>query len=122
MVRTTEKSLARGKRHYRVRRKVSGTPERPRLNVFRSLKHVYAQLIDDISGHTLVSVSTMEPDLRNSIPSSGNAEAARKVGERLAERARERGIEEVVFDRGGFLYHGRVKALAEGAREKGLIF
>ncbi len=122
MARTNEKLLARKKRHYRVRQKVSGTPERPRLNVYRSLKHIYAQLIDDQNGRTLVSASTMEPDLHKEASPSGNAQAAKMVGERLAERAREIGIDQVLFDRGGFLYHGRVKALAEGAREKGLKF
>ncbi len=122
MARTNEKLLARKKRHRRVRQKVSGTAERPRLNVYRSLKHIYAQLIDDQAGITLVSASSLEPGLRNQLSPSGNAAAAKVVGERLAERAKEKGIEQVLFDRGGYLYHGRVKALAEGAREKGLKF
>lgn len=114
--------MARKKRHRRVRQKVSGTAERPRLNVYRSLKHIYAQLIDDQTGITLVSASSMEPDLRDKSSPSGNAAAAKVVGERLAERAKDKGIEEVLFDRGGYIYHGRVKALADGAREKGLKF
>ncbi len=122
MARTKEKLLARKKRQTRVRQKISGTPECPRLNVYRSLKHIYAQLIDDVNGATLVSASTMEPGIRSKLSVSGNAEAAKEVGELLAERARESGIEEVVFDRAGYLFHGRVKALAEGAREKGLKF
>lgn len=122
MARTKEKLLARKKRQNRVRQKVNGTAERPRLNVYRSLKHIYAQLIDDNSGKTLVSASTVDPDIRTKISASGNADAARMVGELLGDRARENSIEQVVFDRGGYLYHGRVKALAEGAREKGLKF
>ena len=106
-------------RHKRVRGKVSGTPERPRLNVFRSETNIYAQLIDDTKGVTLVSASSLEKGFEG--PGS-NCEAAKKVGEAIAERARAKGIETVVFDRGGYLYHGRVKALAEGAREGGLQF
>ena len=106
-------------RHKRVRGKVSGTPERPRLNVFRSETNIYAQLIDDTKGITLVSASSLEKGFEG--PGS-NCEAAKKVGEAIAERAKAKGIETVVFDRGGYLYHGRVKALAEGAREGGLQF
>lgn len=106
-------------RHKRVRGKVSGTPERPRLNVFRSETNIYAQIIDDTKGVTLVSASSLEKGFEG--PGS-NCEAAKKVGEAIAERARAKGIETVVFDRGGYLYHGRVKALAEGAREGGLQF
>ena len=106
-------------RHKRVRGKVSGTPERPRLNVFRSETNIYAQLIDDTKGVTLVSASSLEKGFEG--PGS-NCEAAKKVGEAIAERAKAKGIETVVFDRGGYLYHGRVKALAEGAREGGLQF
>ena len=106
-------------RHKRVRGKVSGTPERPRLNVFRSETNIYAQLIDDTKGVTLVSASSLEKGFEG--PGS-NCEAAKKVGEAIAQRARDKGIEAVVFDRGGYLYHGRVKALAEGAREGGLQF
>ena len=106
-------------RHKRVRGKVSGTPERPRLNVFRSETNIYAQIIDDTKGVTLVSASSLEKGFEG--PGS-NCEAAKKVGEAIAERAKAKGIETVVFDRGGYLYHGRVKALAEGAREGGLQF
>ena len=106
-------------RHKRVRGKVSGTPERPRLNVFRSETNIYAQVIDDTKGVTLVSASSLEKGFEG--PGS-NCEAAKKVGEAIAQRAKEKGIEAVVFDRGGYLYHGRVKALAEGAREGGLQF
>ena len=122
MAQTLKKTIARKKRHLRVRKKVFGTSERPRLNVYRSLKHIYAQLIDDNSGHTLISASTLDPALKGQIKSTGNKEAARMVGELLAKRALEKGIEQVVFDRGGFLYHGRIKALAQGAREMGLKF
>ena len=106
-------------RHKRVRGKVSGIPERPRLNVFRSGTNIYAQLIDDTKGVTLVSASSLEKGFEG--PGS-NCEAAKKVGEAIAQRAKDKGIESVVFDRGGYLYHGRVKALAEGAREGGLQF
>ncbi|HRF60138.1 MAG TPA: 50S ribosomal protein L18 [Fimbriimonadaceae bacterium] len=105
-------------RHGRVRKKVSGTPERPRLAVFRSLKHVTAQIIDDSAGHTLASAGTVEKELA----AAGNAEGAKKVGLELAKRAKEKGITKVVFDRGGFQYQGTVAALAEGAREGGLEF
>ena len=109
----------RFKRHPRVRAKISGTPERPRLNVFRSETNIYAQIIDDTKGVTLVSASSLEKGFEGS---GSNCEAAKKVGEAIAERAKAKGIEAVVFDRGGYLYHGRVKALAEGAREGGLQF
>lgn len=113
---------ARKRRHLRVRKKVVGTPERPRLAVFRSLHHIYAQVIDDTAGKTLISASTVEPDVRKDLKSTGNAEAANQIGKLLGERALAQGITQVVFDRGGNLYHGRVKALAEGAREAGLGF
>lgn len=115
-----DKQLARARRHNRVRKKVTGTPERPRLAVFRSNKHISAQVIDDVAGRTLAAASTVEPELRSG-PTS-NKEAAAKVGRLVAERARARGITKVVFDRGGFLYHGRVAALADAAREAGLEF
>ncbi len=99
-----------------------GTPERPRLCVYKSLHHMHAQIIDDIAGHTLVSASTTEPALRESLKSTGNIEAAKAVGKLIAQRALEKGIQQVVFDRGGFLYHGRVAALADSARETGLKF
>ena len=116
------KQEMRKRRHLRVRKKVNGSAERPRLNVYRSLRHIYAQLIDDNNGITLVSASTLDMDLRGRLEAAGNKEAARQVGELLAKRAVEKGITEVVFDRGGYLYHGRVRALAEGARSQGLKF
>ncbi|HCW51991.1 MAG TPA: 50S ribosomal protein L18 [Clostridiales bacterium] len=114
------KEEARKRRHLRIRRKVVGTPDRPRLNVFRSSRHIYAQIIDDVSGRTLVSASSLDPELK--LGSGGNVSAARSVGELLGKRAVARGVTKVVFDRGGYLYHGRVKALAEAARESGLEF
>lgn len=110
------------RRKLRIRKKISGTPERPRLCVYRSLKHMYAQIIDDTQGHTLVSASTLDKELRGRLRATGNVEAAREVGRLIAKRALEKGITKVVFDRNGFLYHGRVKAVAEGAREMGLEF
>ena len=107
------------KRHNRVRGKISGTPERPRLSVFRSEKNIYAQIIDDVAGNTLVSASSVEKGFEGS---GANKEGARTVGKLIAERAIAKGIEEVVFDRGGYIYHGRVQELAEGAREGGLKF
>ena len=117
MVSKINKKAMRLKRHIRVRGKVSGTAERPRLNVFRSNANIYAQIIDDVNGVTLVSANTLEKGFEGA---TGNAEAAKKVGTVLAERAKAKGIEEVVFDRGGCVSHGRVAALAEGAREGGL--
>ena len=117
MVNKPDKNEARLRRHRRVRGKISGTAERPRLDVFRSSKHIYAQIIDDVAGVTLVSASTVEKGFEGF---GGNVEAANKVGKMIAEKALEKGIKVVVFDRGGFVYHGRVKALAEGAREGGL--
>ena len=119
MVSRINKNAMRLKRHVRVRGKVSGTPERPRLNVFRSNANIYAQIIDDVNGVTLVSANTLEKEFEGA---TGNAEAAKKVGQVLAERAKAKGIQQVVFDRGGYIYHGRVAALAEGARENGLEF
>jgi large subunit ribosomal protein L18 len=119
MVNRPDSNAQRLKRHKRVRAKVSGTPERPRLNVFRSDKHIYAQLIDDVTGVTLVAASSVEKDFG---VSGANREGAKKVGARIAERAKAKGIANVVFDRGGYVYHGRVKELAEGAREGGLEF
>jgi large subunit ribosomal protein L18 len=111
----------RRKRQKRIRKKVAGTGDRPRLSVFRSSRHIYAQVIDDTQGATLASASTMEPDVRG-MPHEGKIAAARFVGKRLGDRASEKGIRSVVFDRGGFMYHGRVKAVSEGAREAGLEF
>ena len=119
MVKTFDKNAQRMKRHTRVRAKISGTAECPRLNVFRSLQHIYAQIIDDVSGKTLVSASTVEKDFEDY---GGNKSAAHKVGELLAKRAAEKDITDCVFDRGGYIYHGRVQELAEGAREGGLKF
>ncbi len=119
MVRKPDTNAQRQKRHKRVRGKIAGTPERPRLNVFRSNANIYAQIIDDVKGVTLVSASTLDKEFEGA---GGNAEAAKKVGLKLAERALAKGIENVVFDRGGYIYHGRVAALAEGAREGGLKF
>ncbi len=110
------------RRHYRVRRKVLGTSERPRLAVFRSNQHIYAQLIDDTQHHTLASASTVESDLKEDLNTGANCNASAQVGKLIAERSIEKGIKRVVFDRGGNLYHGRVKALADAAREAGLEF
>jgi large subunit ribosomal protein L18 len=118
---------ARRRRQERVRKKVQGTPTRPRLSVFKSTKHIYGQLIDDVRGHTLAAASSLSPSFRERIlsvekASGGNVSGAKIVGELIAEQARTTGITQIVFDRNGFLYHGRVKALAEGAREAGLQF
>ncbi|MGJ7922997.1 50S ribosomal protein L18 [Neobacillus sp. LXY-4] len=120
MITKLDKNATRKKRHARVRAKLSGTAARPRLNVFRSNQHIYAQLIDDVNGVTLASASTLDKDF--GLESTGNLEAAQKVGELVAKRAVEKGITSIVFDRGGYLYHGRVKALADAARENGLEF
>lgn len=117
---TRKESVRR--RHRRVRRKVVGTSERPRLAVFRSNQHIYVQLIDDTRHHTLAAASTLEPDLRSDLEVSSNRDASVRVGQLIAERAKAQGIDQVVFDRGGNLYHGRVKALADAAREGGLNF
>ena len=119
MVSKKDSNAARLHRHKRVRGKISGTAECPRLNVYRSENHIYAQIIDDVQGVTLVSASSVEKDFGKT---SGNCEEARKVGQLVAKRALEKGIEACVFDRGGYVYHGRVKELAEGAREGGLKF
>ncbi len=116
------KRQARIRRHRRVRKKVFGTPERPRLSVYGSLNHIYAQIIDDMKGHTLVAASTLDKELKGEIKHGGNVESAKKVGLLIARRAVEKGIKKVVFDRGGFRYHGRIKALADAAREGGLEF
>lgn len=122
MLKKESSNVKRQKRHLRIRKKVHGTPERPRLNVYRSLNHIYAQIIDDKAGRTLVSASTLDKELKGKLEATGNKEAARVVGKLVAERALAKGITEVVFDRGGYIYHGRVKELAEGAREGGLKF
>ena len=119
MIKRPDTRGQRIKRHNRVRGKISGTAERPRLCVFRSESNIYAQIIDDVAGNTLVSASSVEKAFEGN---GGNVEAAKKIGSKIAERALAKGIEEVVFDRGGYIYHGRVKALAEAAREGGLNF
>lgn len=116
------RSEQRAKRHLRVRKKVYGTAERPRLNVYRSEKHMYAQLINDDLGATVVAASTVDNELKAQVKAGSNKEAAKAVGELIAKRAIEKGIKDVVFDRGGYIYHGRVKELAEAAREAGLNF
>ncbi|SES16589.1 50S ribosomal protein L18 [Salipaludibacillus aurantiacus] len=120
MISKTDKNAVRKKRHAHVRRSITGTAERPRLNVFRSNKHIYAQLIDDVAGVTVAGASSLDKEL--DIENGGNKEAARQVGELVAKRALEKGHESVVFDRGGYLYHGRVQELADAAREAGLKF
>ena len=119
MVKSFDKNAQRMKRHVRVRAKISGTTERPRLSVYRSNANIYAQIIDDVTGKTLVSASTLDKEFEGA---AGNKEAARKVGKMVAERAKAKGIDTVVFDRSGYIYHGRVAELAEGAREGGLEF
>ena len=114
--------LARKRRHRRIRTKLSGTAERPRLNVFRSLENIFVQVIDDETGHTLVSASTIDKELRSQMDNKTKTEQAQLVGKVVAERAQAANVSEVVFDRGGYIYHGRIKALAEGAREGGLKF
>ena len=109
-------------RHARVRNKISGTADRPRLNVYRSLNNIYAQVIDDTTGNTLVSASTLDEEIKSTVKATGNKEAAKAVGALVAKRALEKKIKNVVFDRGGYIYHGRVKELAEAAREAGLEF
>lgn len=118
----TSRAVARDRRHARVRKKVEGTAARPRLNVFRSLEHIYAQIIDDENGVTLVSASTVDGALRGQVVDLNKTEQAKAVGKAIAERAKAKGVESVVFDRGGYPYHGRVKALADGSREGGLQF
>jgi large subunit ribosomal protein L18 len=125
MINGRQRNVIRQRVHFRIRAKVTGTAERPRLNVYRSLNHIYTQLIDDANGVTLASASTMtskETAKGESRKAGGNVEAAKSVGKLIAERAQEKGIKKVVFDRGGYLYHGRIKALADAAREAGLEF
>ena len=116
------RSAARKRRHARVRKKISGPSNAPRLSVFRSLKHIYAQIIDDESGRTLISASTLDPDIRERVAELDKTEQAKLVGKYLAEKALSNGVTKVVFDRGGYKYHGRVKALADASREGGLQF
>ncbi len=121
MAKTNPRTVARAKRIKRIRKKITGTTEKPRLRVFKSSKHIYAQVIDDVTGKTITSMSTVDKGFESS-DESGKIGAAKKVGTLLAERAKAAGINEVVFDRGGYIYHGRVKALSDSAREGGLKF
>jgi len=121
MLRIATKNQTRGRVHDRIRKKVIGTPQRPRLNVYRSLNHIYVQVIDDLKGVTIAAASTAEGS-KSERPVGGNVAAAKTVGKKIAERAKQKGITKVVFDRGGYIYHGRVKALADAAREAGLQF
>lgn len=122
MAKKRTRAAARKRRHQRIRRNMFGTPQKPRMNVFRSLNEIYVQVIDDLQGHTLVSASTIDADLTKKVKNKTKTEQAKLVGEAVAERALEKGITEVVFDRGGYKYIGRIAALAEGAREGGLKF
>lgn len=116
------KEKARYRRHKRIRKKVYGTSERPRLDIFKSINHIYAQIIDDSYGSTLVSAASIDKELKGKLSTGGNMEAAKKVGTLVAQRAIDKGIKKVVFDRGGYFYHGRIKTLADAAREAGLKF
>lgn len=122
MANTSEKYISRIKRKKRIRKKMTGTEERPRLSVFRSAGHIYAQLINDIEGNTIVSASTLDKEFTETGKKGGNRDAATTIGKIVAKRALDKGVTKVVFDRNGFLYHGRVKALSDGAREAGLQF
>jgi len=122
MIKNVSKKAIRERKHVRVRKKISGNGERPRLAVFRSAKHIYAQIIDDITGTTLVAASTVDEAVKGTVGYTGNKDAAKAVGKLVGEKAMEKGIKKVVFDRGGYIYHGRVKELADGAREAGLDF
>ncbi len=122
MIKTKVRKTQVQKRHQTIRVKISGTPDCPRLAVYRSTKHIYAQLIDDVNHVTLASASSIDKDLKEKLPHGGNIDAAKVVGEAIAKKALKAGIKDVVFDRGGFLYHGRVQALADAAREAGLNF
>ena len=122
MLKRLDRNALRKRRHLRIRQHVGGMAARPRLVVFRSLSHIYAQIVDDHPSHTLVAASTLDPEVRDQAKGKRKSEASRLVGERIAQRAKESGITKVVFDRGGYAYHGRVKALAEGARAGGLQF
>ncbi|MDD2496026.1 MAG: 50S ribosomal protein L18 [Tissierellia bacterium] len=122
MLKKVDRNLKRMERHYKIRNRIAGTPDRPRLNVYRSSKHIYAQVIDDATGVTLCSASTADKELRERVAELTKSDAAKLVGQTIGQRAKDKGINSVVFDRGGYLYHGRVKVLAEGARECGLQF
>lgn len=116
------RALSRLKRKKRIRKKISGTPEKPRLSVFRSAKHIYAQVIDDTAGQTITAASTLDAGIKANTEAKGKVGVAQLVGKLVAERALEKGVKQVVFDRNGFLYHGRIKAISDGAREAGLAF
>lgn len=122
MIKKQSRSEVRAKKHLKVRKRISGTPERPRLAVFRSNNHMYVQVIDDVAGNTLVSASTLQGEVKEGLEKTNNIDAAAKLGTVIAKRALDKGIKTVVFDRGGYVYHGKVKALAEAAREAGLEF
>ena len=122
MIKRQDKKAIKAKKHLRVRKKVSGTPERPRLSVFRSLNNIYAQVINDATGTTIAAASTLEKAVQEKVAFGGNIEAAKVVGQVIAEKAKAQGVTRVVFDRGGSIYHGRIKALADAAREAGLEF
>jgi large subunit ribosomal protein L18 len=122
MSKMNPRASMRLKRKVRIRKKISGTPERPRLSVFRSAKHIYAQIIDDLQGVTLVAAGTLSPEIRDKLGGLKKKDAAREVGKLLADKAKSKGIANVIFDRNGFFYHGRVKSLAESCREHGLVF
>ena len=122
MLKKVNRNVKRMERHYKIRNKIAGTPQRPRLNIYRSAKHIYAQVIDDATGVTLVSASTADKEIIDKVAELTKSEAAKLVGQTVGQRAKEKGIDTVVFDRGGYLYHGRVKVLADGARESGLEF
>ncbi len=122
MIKKEPRNFNRKRRHQRIRCKISGTAERPRLNVYRSLQHIYAQIIDDQSMNTLVSASSMDPEIKKELSSGCNLDAARKVGEIIGRRAKAANISQVIYDRGGYLYHGRVKELAEAVRKEGIEF
>jgi large subunit ribosomal protein L18 len=122
MINKINRNEIRLRKHLRVRKKINGTQERPRMNVFRSLNNIYVQIIDDTTGNTLVSASTLDTAIKGKVANSGNKEAAKEVGKLIASKAIDKGIKQVVFDRGGYIYHGRVKELADAAREAGLDF
>ncbi len=121
-MKNTRRKPVRRIRHERLRKKLVGTPEKPRLNVYRALKNIYAQIIDDTSGKVIISASTLNKEIKSTLKYGGNAKAAAVLGQIIAKKAKEKGIEKIAFDRGGYLYHGRVKALAEAARKEGLKF
>ena len=122
MLKANDKNKNRVERHKRVRKKISGTPEKPRLNVYKSNTNIYAQIIDDTEGKTLVQASSIDKELKETLKNGGNMEAAKAVGSLIGKRAKEKGIEKVVFDRSGYLYHGKIKDLGDAAREAGLEF